>query len=228
MSEKKVNLDKFMDLLREPVLPQVFNPWWQNDPQHDDYSNSSEIRRHQLKAYLRERVGQCRFLLVGEALGYQGGHFTGVPMVSERILLGLHEAKGIVADHVFNSMVPTRTSRPDLREKGFNEPTATIVWQHLIGSGVVPKEFAIWNAFPWHPFVEAKGLLSNRTPTDAELELGLPALKVVIRITGAKTIVAVGEKASISLTKSGIEHSKVRHPANGGATKFREQISLIL
>ncbi len=228
MKEKKLNVKDFVELLRVLSLPNVFNPWWQNDMEYDDFSNSYEIRRHQLRAYLNERVGSCKFLLVGEALGYQGGRFTGIPMVSERILLDFHNGKGIKSENVFNTMESSRTSKVELREKGFNEPTATIVWEHLLASNVNPREFAIWNAFPWHPFSPEKGKMSNRTPTNKELELGIPALKEIIKLTGATKIVAVGEKASLILNKNNIEHFKVRHPANGGARKFREQISEII
>ncbi|EKD83379.1 MAG: hypothetical protein ACD_39C00718G0001 [uncultured bacterium] len=41
-------------------------------------------------------------------------------------------------------------------------------------------------------------------------------------------IVAVGEKAALQLEKLQIEFFKVRHPANGGASKFREQFSALI
>ena len=95
-------------------------------------------------------------------------------------------------------------------------------------AGVDTRGFILWNAFPWHPYKPAAGLLSNRTPTDKELEDGIPVLMMLIGMVGAETIIAVGEKAYAVLRKQGLDVHKVRHPANGGAGKFRRQVSRFL
>ena len=69
---------------------------------------------------------------------------------------------------VLPGLKPRRTSKPDLIEYGFSEPTATIVWGTLLSLGMGACEFVLWNAFPWHPFDERQGLLSNRRPTGKE------------------------------------------------------------
>ncbi len=222
------DIDNFIESLRQMPEGDLFNPWWQNDPENDDYTNAAEIRRHQLMFYLRERLGRARFLLVGEALGYQGGHFSGIAMTSERMLLGLQKKNGIQPEHIFTSMLPCRTSRVDIRPDGFNEPTATIVWSHLLAMGIDPYDFVIWNALPWHPFHRSRGMLSNRTPTDREFAAGHTRLLDLIKIINPARIVAVGEKSSTQLTGMGIRHTKVRHPANGGAAKFREQFASLI
>lgn len=223
-----VDIDGFIESLRETPEGDLFNPWWQNDPENDDYTNASEIRRHQLKFYLQERLGRTRFLLIGEALGYQGGHFSGIAMTSERMLLGKQAGKGIRPEHIFTSMMPCRTSKEAIKPEGFNEPTATIVWSHLLASGLNSYDFAIWNALPWHPWQKSRGMLSNRTPTDREFAAGHAKLADLITILKPRQIVAVGEKAATQLTCMGLDFSKVRHPANGGAVKFREQFSTLL
>ena len=224
-----MNTDDLLDLLRNsPQNEGLFNPWWENDPENDDFSNSYEIRQHQLKAYLKERIGKAKIMLVGEAMGYQGGHFSGIAMTSERMLLGKMLNKGIKPEDVFISLVPSRTSKEEVRKDGFNEPTATIVWQHLLSSGVNPYQFIIWNSLPWHPYNPAKGMLSNRTPKDSELEAGRKILKVVIDMIKPTTIIAVGEKAAIQLNELKVDFKKVRHPANGGANLFRQQVTEIL
>ena len=81
-------------------------------------------------------------MLVGEALGYRGGHFSGIPMASERMLLA--------GQHVFSSMTPRRTSKPEKSPCGFSEPTASMVSNALIEVGLSSKRFVLWNAFPWH------------------------------------------------------------------------------
>lgn len=226
---KKINnIDDFLDLLRNSPTGSVFNPWWENDPENDDYSNSYEIRQHQLKAYLSERLGHIKYLLSGEALGYQGGHFSGIAMMSERILLGKAKHKGISPEQVFTSLQPSRTSKEEVKKDGFNEPTATMVWQCMLSHNVNPYEFVIWNAFPWHPYQPSKGMLSNRTPTEKELKAGLIVLTEAIKLLNPKQIIAIGEKASFCLNLADIKHLKVRHPANGGATLFRTQMNEII
>ncbi len=221
-------VERFIESLRQTPPGAVFNPWWQKDPENDDYSNAPEIRRHQLEWYLSERLERKPYMLLGEALGYQGGHFTGIAMTSERLLLGHLRRRGLKPEHVFIGLDPTRTSRETVRKDGFSEPTATIVWTHLLELGIDPFDFVIWNAFPWHPFNPKKGMLSNRTPTPAEIKSGLKILNNFIEIMRPRRIVAVGEKASILLTEAGLDHAKVRHPANGGAGKFRDQFAALI
>ena len=57
-----------------------FNPWGESDPLHDCDQQGPQIRRRQLQQYLGERHGSGKTLLLAEAIGYQGGHFSGIPM----------------------------------------------------------------------------------------------------------------------------------------------------
>lgn len=222
------NIDKFIKGLKNCPAGALFNPWWQRDEIHDDYDNAAEIRRHQLKFYLNQRLESTKFLLVGEALGYQGGHFSGIAMTSERLLLGHLQHKGLMPEFVFTGLQPGRTSKEEFKKDGFVEPTATIVWGHLLAAGLDPYHFTIWNAMPWHPYNPQKGMLSNRTPTDSEFAVGHQHLEALIALLKPEKIVAVGEKAALQLEKLQISHSKVRHPANGGAGKFRDQFTALL
>src|SRR5215467_11971598 len=86
MSRRQV--DKFLQLLKASPPGAVFNPWWEIDKENDIARTAPMIRRHQLGAYLQQRLGRAKVVVIGEALGYRGGHFTGIAMTSERILLG--------------------------------------------------------------------------------------------------------------------------------------------
>src|SRR5438105_1199714 len=150
MSSKAI--DNFLRLLENSPSGAVFNPWWQVDKQNDVGRNAPAIRRKQLAAYLRKRLGKIKLVLIGEALGYRGGHFSGIPMTSERILLGKKKDRGIEPEQVFSSIRACRTSKPRKCPDGFSEPTATIVWSAMLKLGLNPEQFVLWNAFPWHTF----------------------------------------------------------------------------
>lgn len=204
----------------------LFNPWFHRDRKNDITPEAPEIRRHQLQLYLEQRRSRARFLFIAEALGYQGGHFTGIAMTSERILMGHQQEKyGVRPDHVFQGQTPVRTSTPHLIEKGMSEPTATIMWGALVEQGIDPYDVVLWNAVPWHPYRKGEGLLTNRTPLQPEMQAGLKHLKSFLDLFDGVNVVAVGRKCEESLTSLKIAHVGVRHPANGGAPKFRQQLS---
>lgn len=220
-----MTISEFIDSLRISP-PGCFNPWYHQDKKNDLIENAPGIRRSQLETYLRERMGKAKYLFIAEALGYQGGHFTGIAMTSERILLGHQEKKyGVLPNHVFKEIEPIRTSKPSVNKLGMSEPTATIMWGALIELGIDPYEVVLWNSVPWHPYKKEKGMLTNRTPLSHEMDAGLHHLKNILKLYSGIRVIAVGRKCEESLGLLGVEHSAVRHPANGGAPKFRRQLS---
>jgi uracil-DNA glycosylase len=214
-------LDKFVRLLKTSPSGAVFNPWWEVDAQNDIGPRAPAIRRNHLAVYFRQRLGKARLVIVGEALGYRGGHFSGIPMTSERMLLGKQQ-------HVVAGIKPRRTSKPSVCLDGFSEPTATIVWSALLKIGVLPDEFVLWNAFPWHSFDPHHGLLSNRMPNKSEQLSGRRALEAFLELFPCERIVALGKIAAAQLEAIGVKAHCVRHPASGGAKLFRQQIGEIL
>src|SRR2546430_6872105 len=132
--------DDFLRLLKKSPSSAVFNPWWEVDEQNDVGHNAQAIRRNQLRAYLEERVGKSKVAIIGEALGYRGGHFSGIPMTSERILLGKKQDSGIHPEQVFSGVRARRTSKPRKCSDGFSEPTATIEWVRRLRLGLKPTQ----------------------------------------------------------------------------------------
>ena len=211
-------LDNFVRLLKTSPSGAVFNPWWQIDEENDIGPRAPAIRRKHLAVYFRERLGKARLAIVGEAIGYRGGHFSGIPMTSERMLLG--KRPDIVA-----AIKPRRTSKPDKWPGGFSEPTATIVWDTLSRHGLKPDQFVLWNAFPWHSFDPRHGMLSNRMPNKSEQAAGLQVLKAFLELFQCEQVVALGKIAAAQLEKLNVDARGIRHPASGGAKLFRQQIA---
>jgi hypothetical protein len=106
------SITNFLRPLKKSPRGAVFNPWWHVDADNDIGRQAPRIRRQQLRAYLSERIDKARLALIGEALSYRGGHFTGIAMTSERILLGGKTDGGIEPRHVFAGLLPRRTSKP--------------------------------------------------------------------------------------------------------------------
>jgi hypothetical protein len=215
-------------MLKRSPSGDVFNPWWQVDKENDIGRNAPGIRRRQLRAYLRKRLKTAQFAVIVEALGYRGGHFSGIPMTSERILLGKKKDAGVKPEQVFSSITPRRTSKPKKCPDGFSEPTATIVWSTLLNLKLPPEQFVLWNAFPWHSFDPRRRMLSNRTPSRSERAAGLPALEAFLDLFPCDKIVALGNVAASQLEELDAKVHRVRHPASGGAKLFRQQIEKIV
>src|SRR6476660_6259989 len=238
-------LDRFLRLLTTSPSGAVFNPWWEFDEENDIGPHSPAIRRKHLTIYFRERLGKARLAIVGEALGYRGGHFSGIPMTSERMLLGKkpeiaaalsqRRTRQVPGDggrrlplQILSGIKPRRTSKPSVCPDGFSEPTATIVWGALLKIDVLPDEFVLWNAFPWHSFDPHRGRLSNRMPNKSEQISRRPVLKAFLELFPCEKIVALGKIAGAQLKQLGFNANCVRHPASGGAKLFRQQIAKIV
>lgn len=193
-------------------LPTLFNPW-KDSCQHDAANNGPTQRLERLRQHLSCRP---KYILVGEAPGYQGCRYSGIAFTSERLLL-----EGAIP------LIDRLASRLSTRPKPFSEPSATIVWRTLAELGISDRTI-LWNALQLHPF-KPKLPWSNRTPTDAELSLGEPALRLLLERFPEAKLVAVGQKAGLLLARMYIQPAAVvRHPANGGATKFKTGLTDLL
>jgi hypothetical protein len=212
--------EKFVAALQSfPAFAGVFNPWADVDKQHDNSSRNPDIRAENLVQYLSERVGIADNVLIAEAPGYQGCHFSGIAMTSERILLGYQRHNNVNPEDVFLGPV-TRTSK-DEKLGGFNEPTATIVWKAIKNSGTDPRRVVLWNSFAFHPM--KSGYLTNRKPTESELRQAEPLLRQFLELFPTAFVVPVGRVAEEILGALNVTSAPyVRHPANGGATGFRD------
>lgn len=150
-----MDLNQFLTGLAGYQGENTFNPWADHDERYE-IENAVAIRRKNLEDYLALRLGKARILLIAEACGYQGGHFSGIAMTCERMLLDLHPVvdSAMILGHQGN-----RTSRkenpllkPIQQAKGFNEPTDSVVWSACLEAGLGPNDFLLWNIFPFHPY----------------------------------------------------------------------------
>lgn len=201
----------FQRLLAAPSTPGVFNPWSDEDAGNSRPHNDAATRLARLSAHLATTPAQ---LLIGEASGYQGCRVSGIPFTSERLILA-----GDIPRVVSNERLSTRV-RP------WSEPSATTVWKTLHELGISPST-VLWNAFPWHPFHPRKPL-SNRTPTPAERERGLPVLRALLDLFPKARVFAVGRHAEQALQEVGRVAVALRHPSMGGATLFRNGLRAAL
>ena len=223
-----MDINTFIDKLQAYQSENVFNPWRDFDHATEIGPEAPEIRRKNLRRYLALREN-AHYLFIAEALGYQGGHFSGVAITSERILLGQH--KDVRPESVLGEWSYARTSNPasallnaTQKAKGFNEPTDTVVWSTLQNHGVAAFDVILWNIFPWHPH-KAGNLLTNRTPSTPELDVGGEFAKMLLELVLSMQIVAIGQKAADTLGRYGIACKAVRHPSMGGAETFRAQVA---
>src|SRR5437773_6862049 len=206
------SIDDFLRLLKKSSSGAVFNPWWEVDEQNDIGRNAPAIRRHQLRAYLQKRLGKVKLAVIGEAVGYRGGHFSGIPMTSERLILSRSKKVRMKSNDFFSDINPRRTSKREKCPDGFSEPTATIVWGTLLRLGLKPDQFVLWNAFPWHSFDSRRGMLSTRMPNRSERVAGLPVLKAFPELFSCHQVVALAKIAPASPEELNGNAHCARHP----------------
>ena len=209
----QADIKKFIHAISLPKHARMFNPWSEQSDSDLDL-NAHRLRQERLFRHLS--APNPKLVLIGEAAGYQGCRFSGIPFTSERLIL---EGKIPRIDQVWAKRISSRT-RP------WSEPSATIVWK-ILGELGLTESTVLFNAVPWHP--EGKrGPLSNRSPTSKEKGEGSHYLNHFLSLFPNIPVAALGNIASGTLTELNIAHTKVRHPAYGGATKFRDGLRSLM
>lgn len=226
-----MEINTFLEKLQSYQSPLVFNPWREYDTSCDIGGEAPVIRSANLRRYLELRQN-AHYLFIAEALGYQGGHFSGIAITSERIILGNHpdvEQKRVLGewDYRRTSDAQSPLLNNTQKLKGFNEPTDTVVWNALNRHGLASFDVILWNIFPFHPYKEGK-LLTNRTPTTSELDVGIEYARMLLELRPGMRIVAIGQKAQATLTRYGVDCMAVPHPSMGGANRFKAAVAELL
>ncbi|MFK7693063.1 uracil-DNA glycosylase [Paenibacillus sp. HJGM_3] len=212
----------------------VFNPWGSlHDPLYD-LPDASSRRKNNLKKYLEQRVPNADYIFVAEALGYQGGRFSGIAMTSERILAGKY--RSIPPSAVFSldtDFEYLRSSNPDLelgarvrKRFGFAEPTATTVWNTIFALGLHPNQVILWNIFPFHPYKMNEGGLSNRSLdiVSDDLLTGISFVQKLLQMNPRAKLIAIGIPSKTKLDEYNISCYTVPHPSKGGTPEFKQAL----
>lgn len=185
-------------------IPGLFNPWGDYCPDHEPH-NGPERKLARLAAHL-----DCapELILVGEAAGYRGCRHTGIAFSSEAQLCETGLPRLPVEPRLTRRHIPYR------------ESSATIVWGALEDLRL-SETTILWNAVQLHPHREADRN-SNRTPRQAEMAFGAPAMHILAQAFPTVPIVAIGGKAEKLLKAMKVPtFASVRHPAKGGTSEFR-------
>jgi hypothetical protein len=198
-------LDTFLSDLAAASFGRAF-PLFRRAPLTEhEIPDAACIRLSNLRHYLEERRG-ARIVAIGEAAGYRGMRWSGIAFTSERHLLAWGRPYELTYDD------------PE-RPKGWAEPSATIVHRELEALDA-EREVILWNVVPAHPHKEGAPL-SNRPPRVEEIARGCVFAEKLIKIINPEKVVAI---AVGRVAERDLGYPYVRHPANGGATKFRQGI----
>jgi len=195
-------LDRLFELLVNYDGDSAFNQYRDLDPELG-VPGAPAIRRGNLRRYLKS-FSDASYLLVGEAAGYAGCRFSGIPFTGEAQIAGpecLAWAQGLGLQ---------QSSLGEL----WHERSGTIVWQAFDGR----QDCALWNAFPWHPFDREP--LSNRKPTQHELDSAIPILRCILSLFGPAQVFAIGRVSEAQLRKLDVRAPYIRHPSHGGKSRF--------
>lgn len=172
--------------------------------------DGARIRRDNLRRRLEMFTTAPEYLVIGEAPGWRGGRFSGVPLISEAMLVD--GSLGFSGSPTFSSQQPLR------------EATATIFWQTL---RPLRERVFTWNCLPLHPHRPAEPL-SNRAPSPQEARDCLRLLSDLTALLNPRQVIAVGRCAEAAVQTAGIPAIAIRHPSHGGAKAFQTGIRAII
>ncbi len=207
-------LQPVWDIIEANIFPMpsrdgLFNPY--NDRTDAfDVPHAIEARRQNFKNYLSCYKERPRIFLLAEAPGPWGCRFSGVPLVSESMLV----------DPGF----PIHGDATSLAEKPHSEYTAKIYWRVL---GPYFPKFFTWNSVPFHPYKPDKPM-SIRNPGNREVMVYTETLKQIVDALKPEKVLSIGRKAEYAFSKIDVPCTYIRHPSQGGAKIFEAGIQDVL
>jgi uracil-DNA glycosylase len=182
----------------------LFNPY--NSVESTlDLPKADRIRRKNLRRYVDCFNHSPRYLFVGEAPGWRGCRFSGVPFTSE--------------EQLASGRLPFTGHQSRNAAQVYAENSANYVWKFL--TALHPEVF-LWNAVPLHPH-QPGHFNENRRPTPPERIRFEPLTDESIGILNPRKVVAIGRVAERALQKH--DPMYVRHPSFGGVPEFRSALS---
>ena len=192
-----------------PSTDELFNLYRDRHPDLD-VAGAPEIRRDNLRRYLRCFDAAPPLFLLAEAPGPWGCRFSGVPITSEAQL----------ADDAFPIDGDRTSAEVDLH----SEYSAGIFWRVLQPSF---PDFFVWNSVPLHPHDPGEPL-SIRNPRRTEVRDWQDLLVDLVALLQPDRVLGIGRKAERALTEAGVDVTYVRHPSQGGANRFEAGVREVL
>jgi len=177
---------------------------------HLDVNDAASIRQENLRAYLAAYNNKPPLFLLAEAPGPWGCRFSGVPITAE--------AQLVDPDFPIDGAPTSREQEPH------TEYSAGIFWRVL--QPVFPH-FFVWNSVPLHPHDPGEPL-SIRNPRRSEVRTWERLTSELLDLLQPERIVGIGRKAERAVEEIGVDVTYVRHPSQGGATKFTHGIADIV
>jgi hypothetical protein len=223
----RAELTEFFEkaLFCEPSTACLFNQYRDVNSEFDiDRPGAAAIRRDNLSKYLLSITDWPRVVLIGEAPGYRGCRFSGVPFTSEAQLISGYPFTG--------------GQRSSSRAHPYDERAAAQFWGVVTG---FESRILAWNCVPFHPH-EKGNPLTNRTPTREEAGRYVHILGGVIKTVMPACVVAIGDVAARALSELvvvraanedarplvGIALTRVPYPRGAGRAEFQAGIRRIL
>ncbi|MBB5411037.1 hypothetical protein HDG34_004994 [Paraburkholderia sp. HC6.4b] len=199
-----MNIEELIEMIVDVNLDNVFNPYTDVCPLHDDAS-SPTVRRDNLMAFMRavENRG-TESIWFGRDLGYRGGRRTGLALTDEGNLTALVRTYGC------------RSVRKATSTGAVAERTATEIWKMI---EALPSAPFLWNAFPFHPHKPDEPM-TNRCFNAAELKATRHILDGVLSWLKPCTVIGLGNDAVRVLDTLGVKAQYIRHPSYGGQADF--------
>lgn len=218
-------------LLQEHIFPIPSQPAGRHpyfNPYHDclpelELPQAQHLRRENLHNYLAHFRVTPTLLILGEAPGWRGCRFTGVPFTSEAQLTSAElpfTGKRTSLRRATSGMASSADSQAPASAGGYREASASIFWRSL---AIYSQKFLVWNVFPFHPH-QPGNPRSNRKPGVKETDLQVPYLLLLIDYLKPTRILAVGKFAQFTLNRLTIPCQPIRHPSHGGARLFNKQV----